>query len=133
MRTEISRRSFLISSAGSAVLLTGDEKRGVQSIKTPNGGLQPQAVIDSRGVIHLIYLYGDPAAAEIGYVRKSPGASDFSPPIRVNSHAGSAIALGTVRGAHLALGKSDRIHVAWNGSSKAEPKGPHNSAPMLYT
>jgi hypothetical protein len=80
----------------------------------------------------VIYLYGDPAAADIGYVRKPPGGRDFSPPIRVNSALGSAIALGSVRGAHLALGRFDRIHVAWNGSSKAEPKGPRSSAPMLY-
>jgi hypothetical protein len=133
MRTRITRRSFLISAPTGALLLTANEERRVQSLQTPNGGLQPQALVDSMGVIHLIYLYGDPAASDIGYVRKSPGARDFSLPIRVNSHPGSAIALGTVRGAHLALGRSDRIHVAWNGSSKAEPKGPRNSAPMLYT
>src|SRR5258708_1449801 len=110
MRTKISRRSFLISSTGSALLLRADEQRGVDLLKTPNGGLQPQAVVDSSGVIHLIYLYGDPAAADIGYTRKSPGDSDFSRPIRVNNQPGSAVALGTVRGAHLALGRSDRIH-----------------------
>jgi hypothetical protein len=133
MQTKISRRSFLISTTGSALLLRADEQRGVELLKTPNGGLQPQAVVDSSGVIHLIYLHGDPAAADIGYMRKNPGDSDFSRPIRVNNQPGSAIALGTVRGAHLALGRSGRLHVAWNGSSKAEPKGPRNSAPMLYT
>ena len=56
------------------------------------------AIVHSSGVIHLIYLYGDPAAADIGYVRKNPGDSEFSPPIRVNNSPGSAIALGTVRG-----------------------------------
>ncbi|MGI8958629.1 MAG: sialidase family protein [Bryobacteraceae bacterium] len=133
MRTKTSRRSFLVSSVGSALLLRADQEKRVQSIRTPNGGLQPQAVVDSKGAIHLIYLYGDPAAADIGYVRKSPLDQAFSAPIRVNSHPGSAIAIGTVRGAPLALGKSNRIHVAWNGSSNAEPKGPRNSAPMLYT
>jgi hypothetical protein len=133
MPTETSRRSFLISSLGSALLVRADQESSIHSIKTPQGGLQPQAVVDSSGVIHLIYLYGDPAAADIGYVRKFPGDHDFSAPIRVNSQAESAIALGTVRGAHLALGRDDRIHVAWNGSSAAEPKGPRSSAPMLYT
>jgi hypothetical protein len=133
MPTKTSRRSFLISSLGSALLVRADQESSIHSIKTPQGGLQPQAVLDSRGVIHLIYLYGDPAAADIGYVRKLPGDHDFSAPIRVNSQAGSAIALGTVRGAHLALGRDDRIHVAWNGSSTAEPKGPRSSTPMLYT
>ncbi len=133
MHTKTSRRAFLASSAGSALLLHADQARDVRFLKTPNGGLQPQAIVDSSGVIHLIYLYGDPAAADIGYVRKNPGESGFSAPIRVNNQPGSAIALGTVRGAHLALGRSDGIHVAWNGSSKAEPKGPRNSAPMLYS
>jgi hypothetical protein len=133
MLVKLSRRSFLVSSVGSALLLRADRERSVHLMKTPNGGLQPQAVVDSQGIIHLIYLYGDPAASDIAYVRKRPTDREFSPPIRVNNRVGSAIALGTVRGAHLAVGKSDRIHVAWNGSSKAEPKGPRNSAPMLYT
>ncbi|MGI9075440.1 MAG: sialidase family protein [Bryobacteraceae bacterium] len=64
---------------------------------------------------------------------KAPNEPNFSAPIRVNHQPGSAILLGTVRGAHIALGRSERVHVAWNGSSKAEPKGPRNSAPMLYT
>ncbi|MFL6351445.1 MAG: sialidase family protein [Bryobacteraceae bacterium] len=102
-------------------------------LKVPDGGLQPQAAVDTKGVVHAIYLYGDPAAADIGYVRKAPGDAQFSDPIRVNDQAGSAVALGTVRGAHLAVGKSGRIHVAWNGSGKAEPKVAENSAPMLYT
>jgi hypothetical protein len=133
MSIESSRRSFLIASAGSALLVRADQERSVRLLRTPNGGLQPQAVVDSKGVLHLIYLYGDPGAADIGYTRKGPGDREFSTPIRVNHRADSAVALGTVRGAHLALGKSDRIHVAWNGSSTAEPKGPRDSAPMLYT
>jgi hypothetical protein len=95
--------------------------------------VQPQAAVDSSGVIHLIYLYGDPAAADIGYVRKAPRETGFSAPICVNDQPGSAIALGTVRGARLALGSRGAVHVAWNGSSKAAPKGPHGSTPMLYT
>ena len=46
---------------------------------------------------------------------------------------GIVTALGTVRGARLALGAEGMLHVAWNGSSKASPKGPGGSAPMLYT
>lgn len=133
MPSKISRRSFLVSSPCSALLLQADDESRVQLMKTPNGGLQPQAVVDRSGVVHLIYLYGDPAAADIAYVRKGRQDKEFSAPCRVNSGRGSAIAIGTVRGAHLALGKSDRIHVAWNGSSKAETKGPRGSAPMLYT
>jgi len=95
--------------------------------------VQPEAAIDDAGVVHLVYLYGDPGAADIGYVRRDPGAKSFSKPIRVNSEAGSAIAVGTVRGAHLALGRAGQVHVAWNGSQKAAPKAPGNSVPMLYS
>jgi hypothetical protein len=79
-----------------------------------------------------VYLYGDPSAADIAYVKKAPGDQVFSAPIRVNTQPGSAVALGTVRGARVALGRSGRVHVAWNGSSRAEPKGPRKSFPMLY-
>jgi hypothetical protein len=128
----ISRRSFFASYAGVA-LAKGSETTDVVLLKVPDGGLQPQAAVDSKGTIHLIYLYGDPAAADIGYVRKGPGDMQFSEPIRVNNQLGSAVALGTVRGAHLAVGRLGRIHVAWNGSGRAEPKAARNSAPMLYT
>ncbi|MGH7225642.1 MAG: hypothetical protein ACRELF_20690, partial [Gemmataceae bacterium] len=37
-------------------------------------------------------------------------------PLRVNSVQGSAIAIGNIRGAHLAVGKGGRVHVAWNSS-----------------
>lgn len=133
MQTGFSRRSFLVSSLTSPLLLRADPVSAVQRLKTPNDGLQPQAAVDSKGLIHMVYLYGDPAASDVGYVRLDPVTSQFSSPIRVNSVSGSAIALGTVRGVHIAIGKSDRVHVAWNGSSKTEPKGPSNSAPMLYT
>jgi hypothetical protein len=129
----ISRRSFFASCAGVALATQASETSDVVLLKVPDGGLQPQAAVDSKGTIHVIYLYGDPAAADVGYVRKIPGERAFSDPIRVNDQPGSAIALGTVRGAHLAIGKMGRIHVAWNGSGKAEPKTTRNSAPMLYT
>jgi hypothetical protein len=102
-------------------------------MRTPDGGLQPQALIDSKGVLHLIYLKGDPSACDIFYVRQEAGERKFSEPIRVNSQPNSAIAVGTIRGAQLALGKNDRVHVAWNGSGKATPQAYNKSAPMCYT
>lgn len=100
-------------------------------MRTPNGGIQPQAVVDGHGVLHLIYYAGDPAHGDLFYVYKKLGAdAPFSNPIRVNSAPGSAIALGTIRGAQLAVGQDDRVHVVWNASGKA-PKGPGGTA-MLY-
>lgn len=104
----------------------------VTLLRTPNVGIQPQAAVDSKGVVHLIYFKGKPAAGDLFYVRREAGQEDFSEPIRVNSQPASAIATGAIRGAQLAIGKDDRVHVAWNGSSLAEPKGP-GGTPMLYT
>ena len=114
----------------------------VTPIRTPNGGIQPQAVQDAGGVVHLIYFKGDPASGDLFYVRKEPGADDFSSPIQVNSQSGSAIAVGTIRGGQIAVGRNGRVHVAWNGNSKAKPRGPlnpaqpqdspYNGTPMLY-
>src|SRR5208283_4624222 len=66
-------------------------------------------------------------------VRREAGKENFSEPIRVNSEPGSAIATGTIRGAQIALGKNNRVHVAWNGSGKAMPQSFNKTNPMLYT
>ncbi len=102
-------------------------------IRTPDGGIQPQVVVDRKGGIHLAYFKGDPAAGDIFYVNKAPGAAAFSQSIRVNSVLGSAGASGTVRAAQLSLGKGDRVHVAWMGFGKSAPRGPSGEVPMLYT
>lgn len=99
--------------------------------RTPDAGIQPQAATDERGEVHLIYLKGDPAASDIFYVHASRDKIDFSKPLRVNSRPGSAIALGTIRGAQLAIGKNGRVHVAWNGHPPGS--GRYKEAPMLYT
>lgn len=101
--------------------------------RIPGGGVQPQAAVDARGVVHVIYLKGDPAHCDVEYIRSTDGGETWSTPVRVNSQPGSAIAIGTVRGAHLALGRDGRPHVAWMGSSVAEPKAPGGATPMLYT
>jgi hypothetical protein len=105
----------------------------VEVVRTPDGGLQPQAVVDPGGTVHLVYYRGDPAAGDLYYVRRDPGASAFSAPLRVNSGAASAIAVGSIRGAQLAVGRNGRVHVAWNGSQRAEPKAAGDATPMLYT
>jgi len=111
----------------------GADAPRVVLLKTPHGGLQPQAVMDGKGVMHLIYFKGEPSAGDLFYVRREPGQERFTDPIRVNSQPGSAIAVGTIRGGQLALGNDGRAHVAWNGSGKALPKNKANRTPMLYT
>jgi hypothetical protein len=118
---------------GAEATPASQDKR-VALVKSPNGGIQPQAVVDGKGVVHLLYFKGEPAAGDLFYARREAGKTEFSAPIKVNSQAGSAIATGTIRGGQLALGKNGRVHVAWNGSGKAKPKGPGKyNSPMLYS
>src|SRR4051794_26435023 len=102
------------------VVACATARADVVLVKTPNRGIQPQAVTDAKGNVHLLYFSGDPKNGNLMYVRRDAGKKDFSAPLQVNSQDGSAIAIGTIRGGHLALGKNGRVHVAWNGSSKAE-------------
>lgn len=115
----------------------------VNTLRVPNGGIQPQLAIGKSEAVHMLYYKGDARAGDILYFVSTDFGESFSQPIRVNSQPGSAIAAGTIRGAHLTLGKNDRVHVAWNGSAKAKPKGLPNpqlpedspyrySSPMLY-
>jgi len=106
---------------------------GVELVKAPAGGIQPQAAADSSG-IRLVYLSGDPGAADIFYTRRKWGSARWSTPLRVNTRPGSAVAVGTIRGAQLALGKSGRAHVVWFGSDHALPGGNGSQgAPLLYS
>lgn len=107
-------------------------KPQIELIRIPDQGIQPQAVTDERGTVHLIYLRGEAATADIYYVQHRADSDSFSAPLRVNSQPGSAIATGTIRGPHIAIGKGGRMHVAWMGSSQAGQKAPGNEAPMLY-
>jgi hypothetical protein len=101
----------------------------VGTLRVPEGGIQPQVIVDGKGVVHMIYFRGDPREGDIFYVRSGDGGATFSRPVRVNTRPGDAIAIGNIRGAHLAVGRSGRAHVAWMGSGKAEPA---DKAPMLY-
>ena len=103
----------------------------VTLVRTPEGGIQPQAAVDSRGTVHLIYYKGGNMKGDVFHVRQPPGQTEFSKPIQVNTRPGSAMAAGTIRGAQLAVGRDDRAHVAWNGH--APRKGAWMEAPMLYT
>jgi hypothetical protein len=105
----------------------------VKILRTPGGGIQPRAVLDAQGVLHMIYFTGDAAAGNIEYLRRAPGAADFSKPIRVNSQPRSALAVGTVRGPQMALGRTGQVYVVWFGSSKARPRGPDGSTPLLFS
>jgi hypothetical protein len=124
--------AFCLTLAHCHVAVHAGTTEGVTVVRIPGGGVQPQAAVDAKGVVHLIYLKGDPGHSDVEYIRSTDGGDTWSTPLRVNSQPGSAIAIGTVRGAHLALGREGRVHIAWMGSSVAEPKAPGGAAPMLY-
>jgi hypothetical protein len=125
------RAVFFIVLVATRAGLAADPQR-VDVVDAPDGGIQPQAVADSKGGVHLVYLKGDPAKSDVYYARAEPGETSFSRPIRVNGEHGSAIAVGTIRGAQLAVGRTGRVHVAWNGSGQGKVKNPNGGAPMLY-
>src|SRR6266511_291169 len=106
--------AFLLACSLSAGLNAAESGR-VKLVRTPDGGIQPQAAVDSQGVVHLIYYKGDAGGGDIFYVRQEPGQETLAKPFQVNRQPGSAMAVGTIRGAQLAVGKNGRVHVAWDG------------------
>src|SRR6266481_7260050 len=122
--TTLSATLFLVaSSLGSA--------GPIKLLATPDDGIQPQAATDAEGVVHLIYFKGDPKAGDIFYVRREPGQSEFSKPLQVNTQPHTAMAMGTIRGAQLAVGKNGRVHVAWDGMGEAGSSD--RKQPLFYT
>ena len=130
----------VLTAACSAV--SGHATPAIKRIPVPGGGIEPQAVVDDEGTIHLVYYKGDAARGDLLYVQSGDQGASFSAPVPVNSQRGSAVAAGAIRGAQIAVGVDGRVHVAWNGSGAAKPKGPlnpaqpsdspHNGTPMLY-
>src|SRR5258706_4879675 len=106
----------------------------VKLMRVPDGGIQPQVAVDERGTVHLLYYKGPEAGGDLFYVKSADGGASWSAAMRVNSQSASAIAVGTIRGGHIAVGKNGRVHVAWMGADGALPKPPGTKAsPMLYS
>ncbi len=95
--------------------------------RVPEGGVQPQVVTTGDGTLHLVYLTGDPRGGEVRHVVKKAGGAGWSEPRTLNSTPGSAVAAGTIRGAQIAVGRDDSLHVVWNG-----PGGKNQPAPLFY-
>jgi hypothetical protein len=110
----------------------GEAPTAVVVARVPGNGIQPQVAVDTTGTAHVIYFTGDPIKGDVFYVRSTDGGATFSPPIRVNSAPDSAVAIGTIRGPKLAVGKGGRPHVAWMGAQRATPRAPGDAVPMLY-
>ena len=88
----------------------------------PEGGLQPEVAVGPDGMVHLVYLRGEAGSADVRYTWRRAGQS-WAEAQTVNSRPGSAIAIGSIRGAQVAVGKAGRVHVIWNGSPAPEAPG----------
>ena len=134
MLTLIATRLCLLTVllGASAVLAADPAAPRVVAMRVPNNGIQPQAAVDDKNVVHLLYFKGDERHGDLFYTRSADAGDTWTNAIRVNSQPNSAIAIGTMRHAHMALGKNGRVHVSWMGSDQAQPRAPRNAAPMLY-
>lgn len=128
-RTAVSALVVCVSVAVSAARVVPSR---VTLLATPNEGIQPQAAIDSHGTLHLIYFKGEASAGDLYYVSRTRDSARFSTPIRVNSQPGTVMATGSVRGGHLAIGRTGWIHVAWDAARAVEADGAKYT-PMYYT
>jgi len=103
----LTRRKFGIALGAAAALRGAEGDQSVQVMSVPNNGIQPQLVVHEDRV-HLAYYSGEAAHGDVFYVRSDDFGRRFSPPVRVNSQLGSAIAIGSIRGAQIAVGKNER-------------------------
>jgi hypothetical protein len=122
----------LITAAAVASLAPQTPAPRVEHLAVPDGGIQPQAAVDSRGTLHLIYYKGASSGGDLYYVRRGARDAAWSTPILVNSERGSAIAAGAVRGGRLSLGRNGWVHVAWNAAHPVDHDG-QTITPMWYT
>ena len=109
----------LVLALGLLATPAGTSAGSVTVIPTPNDGTVPDAQIDDRGVIHLVYLAGE----DVCYVKSSDEGKTFSAPILVNTEQATAFG-AKYRGPDLVLGKAGRIHVIWysNAYQRKLPK-----------
>jgi len=117
--------------ASSLVLSSAIIRAEVRVEALPETGLQPQVIVSTSGIVHLVYLKGDPKACDIRYTFRRAEGGDWAAPVTVNSEPGSAIATGTIRGAQIALGKDESVQVIWNGNT-GEKKEMMRHAPLLH-
>lgn len=102
--------AFLLLAISSFTACAAEE---VELLPVPNGGIQPQAVVDEEGTLHLIYYQGERKNGNLYYVTRKPSATEWSTPIRVNSEEGSANRNEAISRAQMAIDKNGIVHVVW--------------------
>ncbi len=114
------------------VVLGGVSVDAVEVLRLPLGAMQPFVVTDESGSVHMVWLQGKPEACDVWYQKFQGGRTNDSVPFSVNHRGGDAIAIGTIRGAQIAVGRNGRVHVVWNGSSSSKGKDARG-VPLLYS
>lgn len=80
----------------------------VNVLKLPEGCLVPDAVVDARGVVHVVTGY----AHDAYYFQSTDNGRTFSTPLKLNGPEGVTTTMGE-RGPKLALGKDGSVHICW--------------------
>lgn len=136
-------KTFFFSVLALCALIFATNARAEPTIELmhlPNGGIQPQVIAQNQS-LHLIYFKGSDKAGDLFYAHSENEGRSWSAPLRVNSQAGSAVAMGAIRGAHLAIGADNRVFAVWNGSEEATPRNAfapaslqkNGAAPLLFS
>src|SRR5262245_52527454 len=68
----------------------------VAVVRVPESGIQPRAVVDGDGLLHLVYFAGEAESGDLRYVTSKDGGKSFSKPLEVNPGGAKAVALGSV-------------------------------------
>jgi len=96
----------------------------VRTERVPEGGVQPQVATGADGVRHLVYLKGEAGGCDVRHATHRPGDQAWSTPATVNSEPRTAVAMGTIRGAQIAIGGDGTVHVVWNGPGSMRVPSP---------
>ena len=91
----------------------------VETLRMPEGGRMPRAVVDTEGTVHLAYVQGGTNRANLFHVTRESGALSWSEQQQINSRELSVSSVGPVDGAQLAVGLDNRLHVVWLQSEPA--------------
>jgi hypothetical protein len=99
MKTKLFALLFLLSLSAAIA--------GVEAIKVPNNGVQPFAMIDKAGVVHMIYYRG----TDLYYVTRKN--STWSPEKHISGAREKGTIMGPISTPKLAIGKNGQVHISW--------------------
>ena len=102
--------AVLVVGLVSAAIWTGES---VVTLRVPEGGSMPQAVIDAERTVHLVFFQGTMSSGNLLYVKRARTESEWPRPQRVNSQPHSVTGVGPVDAGQIALGQGNRLHVVW--------------------